>query len=280
MKKVMIPSIRCVSIGDPFAGFASLSGCLNGLAVLLISALLAMPTQAATFVFVDDFQDDTIGSTPAIGSGDIGTSWSDELAPGVAVASNPVLNGNTSSQVLKLNNKGAMDGNLSTGILLDGASLSTDFYIASDAVVNKITMKFRRADGTGPFNLNLKQDGSATGGLAVGDLMGISHYGADVWQKATWSFDYSGTSNFWDVALAFTNLETGATTSDIFSVALDVANSDLFTEVTPRGQGGGSVYVDNIAVSTVPLPAAAWLFISAIAGLAGAKRLSRSKGSA
>ena len=71
-------------------------------------------------------------------------------------------------------------------------------------------MKFRTADGTGPFNLNLKQDGSATGGLAVGDLMGISHYGADVWQNATWSFDYSGTSNFWDVALAFTNLETGA----------------------------------------------------------------------
>ena len=151
-----------------------------------------------------------------------------------------------------------MDGNLSTGILLDGASLSTDFYIASDAVVNKITMKFRRADGTGPFNLNLKQDGSATGGLAVGDLMGISHYGADVWQNATWSFDYSGTSNRWDVASA-------------------VANSDFFMKLNPRGQGGGSLYVDNIAVSTVPLPAAAWLFISAIAGLAGAKRLSRSK---
>lgn len=33
------------------------------------------------------------------------------------------------------------------------------------------------------------------------------------------------------------------------------------------------------AASAVPLPAAAWLFISAIAGLAGAKRLSRSKGS-
>ena len=34
------------------------------------------------------------------------------------------------------------------------------------------------------------------------------------------------------------------------------------------------------SVSAVPLPAAAWLFMSAIAGLAGAKRLSRSKGSA
>ena len=145
----------------------SFFGGLTGLVVLLALALLATPTQAST-VFFEDFQDDTIGSTPAIGSGNIGTSWSDELAPGVAVASNPESIGNTSSQVLKLNNKGAMDGNLSTGILLDGASLSTDFYIASDDDVNKITMKFRRADGTGPFNLNLKQDGSATGGSGIG----------------------------------------------------------------------------------------------------------------
>ena len=49
----------------------------------------------------------------------------------------------------------------------------------------------------------------------------------------------------------------------------------------------GTAMVDDVfavwtpaAVSAVPLPAAAWLFISAIAGLAGAKRLSRSKGSA
>ena len=51
--------------------------------------------------------------------------------------------------------------------------------------------------------------------------------------------------------------------------------------------GGFDLLVDDVyavwtpaAVSAVPLPAAAWLFISAIAGLAGAKRLSRSKGSA
>ena len=36
----------------------------------------------------------------------------------------------------------------------------------------------------------------------------------------------------------------------------------------------------SVTIQVVPLPAAAWLFISAIAGLAGAKRLSRSKGSA
>ena len=46
------------------------------------------------------------------------------------------------------------------------------------------------------------------------------------------------------------------------------------------GLDGAFVYGTASAVSPVPLPAAAWLFISAIAGLAGAKRLSRPKGSA
>jgi len=48
-----------------------------------------------------------------------------------------------------------------------------------------------------------------------------------------------------------------------------------------NGSGMSATYlISEAAVSAVPLPAAAWLFISAIAGLAGAKRLSRSKGSA
>ena len=47
-----------------------------------------------------------------------------------------------------------------------------------------------------------------------------------------------------------------------------------------RGANLNHWAVQSGDVSPVPLPAAAWLFISAIAGLAGAKRLSRSKGSA
>ena len=64
---------------------------------------------------------------------------------------------------------------------------------------------------------------------------------------------------------------------------------DAYTADTssPTSPLGGFPDTDTIfavwsptGVSPVPLPAAAWLFISAIAGLAGAKRLSRSKGSA
>jgi hypothetical protein len=53
----------------------------------------------------------------------------------------------------------------------------------------------------------------------------------------------------------------------------------LFSFAKPGGAFvGGALNVTTFAnVSSVPLPAAAWLFMSAIAGLAGAKRLSRSK---
>ena len=132
------------------ARFASLFG-FGGLFILLALALLATPTQASTIVFFDNFQSDTAGNNPVIGSGDVGTSWSDEVAPGVEVVLNPHMTGNTSSQVLQLWNKGAMDGNFSTGILFDGAALSTDFYISSDSASNKITIKFRTAAGWGPL---------------------------------------------------------------------------------------------------------------------------------
>jgi hypothetical protein len=62
--------------------------------------------------------------------------------------------------------------------------------------------------------------------------------------------------------------------------------ADTSSPTSPYLYDGGAIFDEVFAVwtpaavSAVPLPAAAWLFISAIAGLAGAKRLSRSKGSA
>ena len=61
--------------------------------------------------------------------------------------------------------------------------------------------------------------------------------------------------------------------------AIGIANT---VDESGSGYLVGSYFGAEITtqISPVPLPAAAWLFISAIAGLAGAKRLSRSKGSA
>jgi len=143
----------------------------------------------------------------------------------------------------------------------------------SNAAANKITMKFRTAAGWGPFNLNLKQNGDVTGGLAVGTLP-ITHYGADVWQSATWSFDHTGTGNFWDVDMAFTNLKTPATKSSTFTVDLTgLTATDVFTEVTPKGQDAGSMYVDKIQVSgVVPEPSTGLLLTLGLTALGFRRR--------
>ena len=255
-----------------YARFAYLPGGLTALVVLLAVALLATSAQATPLpVFSDDFENDTIGSNPV--NPDIGLPWDNEKSPGVTVIANPYSaagGGNTSTKVLSLLNKGEMDGNFGTGIAFQGAQISTDFYIRDDATVNKITMKFRTAAGVGPFNLNLKQNGEVTGGSAVGTLA-ITHYGTNVWQNATWSFDYTGTGDLWDVDLAFTNLATSATKSNTFKdIELAGAISDVFTEVTPRGQGGGTVLVDNIQV--VPEPSTGLLLTLGLTALSFRRR--------
>jgi len=64
-----------------------------------------------------------------------------------------------------------------------------------------------------------------------------------------------------------------STTSALFQTVL--GNATLIDELRIAGSGFNeeSVRWDNISVTAVPLPAAAWLFISAIAGLFGVKRL-------
>lgn len=58
-----------------------------------------------------------------------------------------------------------------------------------------------------------------------------------------------------------------------FSIAVDQSVEFLITDSNYRDNTGGL----TLNVSAVPLPAAAWLFLSAIGGLAGVKRIRRLK---
>ena len=83
-----------------------------------------------------------------------------------------------------------------------------------------------------------------------------------------WSF-LTALSYDWGISPATSSLPADFSSStSTYLYNSDLLADEVFAVWTPA------------AVSAVPLPAAAWLFISAIAGLAGAKRLSRSKGSA
>ena len=73
--------------------------------------------------------------------------------------------------------------------------------------------------------------------------------------------------------MAFTNLATGETKSNAFNdLALAVTPSDVFTEVTPKGQFTGSMYLDNLQVSAVPEPSTGLLVTLGLAGLGMRRR--------
>jgi hypothetical protein len=122
----------------------------------------------------------------------------------------------------------------------------------------------------------------SAGSSSVGD--GVSWYSGGI---ASVFPDHPNPANVFD--LHFTNIEAQPFTIDITS---DTINGTVGFIPDSEGDMGFYLYAPNwrisgldmgyqsVEVSPVPLPAAAWLFISAIAGLAGAKRLSRSKGSA
>jgi hypothetical protein len=134
------------------------------------------------------------------------------------------------------------------------------------------------------------------------------------YNSSYWEATGAGTYNTETTEILYTSVGSGVIGSDYLEATSEVRALGLIAEYTmiactPEANyicsfvGGGSQQGIGIAntvdesgsgylvvsyfeteittqISPVPLPAAAWLFISAIAGLAGAKRLSRSKGSA
>ena len=122
-------------------------------------------------------------------------------------------------------------------------------------------------------------------GISANDHYLINGIGA-VWDdtnKASFggAFILTPTAESWGSLLAF-----GSTGSSVWLPGTGLTYTAEFSSPTSPFLLVG-IPTDQVlavwtpaAVSAVPLPAAAWLFISAIAGLAGAKRLSRSKGSA
>ncbi len=73
----------------------------------------------------------------------------------------------------------------------------------------------------------------------------------------------------YDVGSMFANLLSGSGDDVMISLGIDLDAGDYFTL---RGTQGPNSYVSGAAVSQVPLPAAGWLLIAGLGGLAAMRR--------
>jgi hypothetical protein len=142
---------------------------------------------------------------------------------------------------------------------LDGASI----FIATNSI------------GVGDVNMSVYDNyiGSPSGFIAGATANNVT--ASDGWIDVFWSSVNVSVGQTYYLVLSSpqdTNLLTGA------------SHLNQYSDGSIIHQGNQNWPLSDLNFKTyaspVPLPAAAWLFISAIAGLAGAKRLSRSKGSA
>ena len=146
----------------------------------------------------------------------------------------------------------------------DGASstaLPSEFRLGNPLWAQAIeTCTLNSGDGFGSGGLGANLFNIELGGSEQFDIVSGHGYGVHAYSLVpggtgarSISWDYADTS-------AYANGAYGRPNSDVAPNQFDLG-----------------LAISAVPVSQVPLPAAAWLFISAIAGLAGAKRMSRSK---
>ena len=87
----------------------------------------------------------------------------------------------------------------------------------------------------------------------------------------------SGTVNAVSIEVSGELFESSADYADGFPFTLQLLEENLVGAVGEVIFGESSAVFEVTSVTQVPLPAAAWLFLSALAGMFGLKRLKRSK---
>jgi hypothetical protein len=154
----------------------------------------------------------------------------------------------------------------------------------SNINIGALTLAGTTADGTYTVDSGVMSFDTAASTISIeGSIaaLGLSNQTLLTGTTGDYSYNFNNASqlNFFN-----TSGSSDLSTNFLGAVGLDVSTDfDYFGFAIDSDQVGGVVNAGVVTTSTpsaVPLPAAAWLFISAIAGLTGAKRMSRSKATA
>ena len=108
----------------------------------------------------------------------------------------------------------------------------------------------------------------------------VNRFGLELSTEQDWELVTISAFSSSDALLGQVNA-SGLGYESVFAGFESESESIAWIRVEDQSANGNTISIDNLTkesyLSVVPLPAAAWLFMSAIAGLAGAKRMSRSK---
>ena len=156
-----------------------------------------------------------------------------------------------------------------------GATLTGD-----NINIGGLTIAGSSADGSYAISDGVMSFSTGTATLSIqGSIAGLGITNQTLLSSTMDNFlyDYSN-SNMINMFTASGSSELSSTL--LSAIGLPGTGFDYFgysIDVNSLGQVVDAGVINTSNASVVPLPAAAWLFISAIAGLTGAKRLSRSK---
>ncbi|MCB1091527.1 MAG: hypothetical protein KDL87_08345, partial [Verrucomicrobiae bacterium] len=229
----------------------------------LLFAASASSASAAMDLFSDDFQDDSIGTPPAITGSNVGDSFS-PVAGSITVGANPETNGNTSSQVLRGGGVAANQNQIhaffdggSTSIA--GITVAFDFYVSSSAGNSSDGVRFglyNEAGNNNGYYWRFDRVGASIGYLNT--ATGNTHAGSDIWQRFSVTYAAGGAAGTYDLAWSVTNLETGSVvasgTIPGTNAFADGLAAGLILEVNDTNNGNDFLgYIDNVLV-TAPEP--------------------------
>lgn len=224
--------------------------------VSIFSSLMFTPTAHAATVFFDDFEDTNLNGWLQSNNGGAGTF--------------DVVNKNSSNRAHVSHVSGTNTG--------DQSSLSMTFnYTASDVVSFEMEASAFLSQYGGrirhglagvevsflnTFNVPLGSAGLFN--VTSGSLLGPN-------DSSILSIQQSYSASMAD----FAGLAGLSGTDPIAKMSISFLARGSFSSgggVQPNVRSGGNVWFDNFSVTTVPVPAAAWLFASGLIGLTGMAR--------
>ena len=173
---------------------------------------------------------------------------------------------------------GSVGSEVSGTITFDDGSLDSDpsneVDIFSSAFGPNAGLPFQGTFSNGSISASI--DDAVGGGLSLIDNPGVDIFNYSIGdQTNVLRLSVSDLANPIDLVRPGSGNLTGDAGFDLSTLLLDSATirDSGFVFLNPDGTFSGQILFDLTSISQVPLPAAAWLFLSAIAGLFGMKRL-------